>query len=241
MSKKVGDYQKKKMSNNNIKEYIKLSFNKNKKDYFSKEFEMRGVSVHVEEPLPDHVNLEQCLKYVFAKIPEHFLLNLNSIRVGKYDEFLERKINAFYKNGTIYVTNEQDDNSDMIDDIMHEIAHSVEELEKEEIYEDLLIEKEFLGKKRRILDLLKEYGYNVISKEYNTTKYNTEFDSFLFSDVKYPLLKNLSMGLFVSPYSLTSLREYFATGFEEYFLGDKNYLKKISPVLYSKIKSITNK
>tara|TARA_R110000824_G_scaffold5923_7_gene27127 strand:- start:16101 stop:16808 length:708 start_codon:yes stop_codon:yes gene_type:complete len=225
---------------NSIKEYIKISSNKSKKDYFSKEFHMNGVDVHVEEPLPDHVDIEQCLKHVFSKIPEHFLLNLNSIRVGQYDEFFERKINAFYKDGTLYITNEQDDNSDMIDDIMHEIAHSVEDLAKEEIYEDMLVEKEFLGKKKRILDLLKEYGYTITSEEYNTTKYNTEFDNFLFSDVKYPLLKNLSMGLFVSPYSLTSLREYFATGFEEYFLGDKNYLKKISPVLYSKIKSITN-
>tara|TARA_R100001082_G_C4321072_1_gene141150 strand:- start:166 stop:891 length:726 start_codon:yes stop_codon:yes gene_type:complete len=241
MSRKGGNYQRKKMSNNNIKEYIKFSFNKSKKDYFSKEFQMNGIDVYVEEPLPKNVSIEKCLRYVFTKIPKYFLLNLNSIRVGQYDEFFERKINAFYKDGTIYVTNQQDDNFDMIDDIMHEIAHSVEELAKEEIYEDMLIEREFLGKKKRILDLLKEYGYNVIGKEYSTTKYNTEFDSFLFSDVKYPLLKNLSMGLFVSPYSLTSLREYFATGFEEYFLGDKNYLKKISPVLYSKIKSITNK
>jgi len=45
-------------------------------------------------------------------------------------------------------------------------------------------------------------------------------------------------GLFPNAYSPTSIREYFASGFEEYFLGDRNYLKKVSPVLYRKIKEI---
>jgi len=46
------------------------------------------------------------------------------------------------------------------------------------------------------------------------------------------------MGLFVSPYAATSLREYFAIGFEEYHLKDRVYLKKISPKLYFKIEEL---
>ena len=46
------------------------------------------------------------------------------------------------------------------------------------------------------------------------------------------------MGLFVSPYAPTSLREYFATGFEEYYIGDRNYLRKISPNLYTQISKL---
>ena len=43
------------------------------------------------------------------------------------------------------------------------------------------------------------------------------------------------MGLFSTPYAVTSLREYFATGFEEFYIGDRNYIKKISPNLYNKL------
>tara|TARA_Y100000034_G_scaffold135418_2_gene207260 strand:- start:180 stop:884 length:705 start_codon:yes stop_codon:yes gene_type:complete len=222
-----------------FKEYIKFSFDQNMQNHFSNDFEINGISVLVEEPLPEHVDVNECLKHIFSLIPKHLISNLSTIKIGQYDKFIERNINAFYENGILYITNQQDNNSDMIDDIVHEIAHGAEEIAKEEIYGDRLVKKEFLGKKKRILDLLKEHGYNITSKEYETTKYKKEFDYFLYSGVKASLLKTLSIGLFVSPYALTSLREYFSTGFEEYFLGDKSYLKKISPALYSKINSIT--
>ena len=36
----------------------------------------------------------------------------------------ERDINAYFDNDAIYVTNEQDDEMDMIEDIIHEISHA---------------------------------------------------------------------------------------------------------------------
>ena len=36
----------------------------------------------------------------------------------------------------------------------------------------------------------------------------------------------LTAGLFLSPYSITSLREYFANGFEEYINGDSKLFKR---------------
>ena len=58
---------------------------------------------------------------------------------------------------------------------------------------------------------------------------------FLYREVGYPLMTSLTMGLFVSPYAATSIREYFARGFEEYYLGDRKYLTKISPMVYNKV------
>ena len=63
---------------------------------------------------------------------------------------------------------------------------------------------------------------------------------FLYQDVGYALLTTLTMGLFVSPYAATSLREYFATGFDKYYLEDRRYLKNISPILFEKIEYISN-
>ena len=46
-------------------------------------------------------------------------------------------------------------------------------------------------------------------------------------------------GIFVSPYAATSLREYFATGFTEFYLdSNHNFLQRIAPQLYKKIISL---
>ena len=69
-------------------------------------------------------------------------------------------------------------------------------------------------------------------------EYNLEFDDYLYGTVGYPILQTLSIGLFPDAYGITSIREYFASGFEMYFLGDRDYLKKISPILYKKIREL---
>ena len=71
-------------------------------------------------------------------------------------------------------------------------------------------------------------------------EYSEEFDEFLYKSIGYEKLANISTGLFVSPYGITSLREYFANGFEEYFIRDPFYLKKISPQIFNKIEQIAN-
>jgi len=79
---------------------------------------------------------------------------------------------------------------------------------------------------------------NIWAKQFLNPEYNAQFDKYLYEVLGYPLLTSLSMGLFVSPYAVTSLREYFSTGFEEYFLKDRNYLKNISPAIYNKIEGL---
>ena len=72
-------------------------------------------------------------------------------------------------------------------------------------------------------------------------EYRDAFDHFLYKEVGYPLLSSLTAGLFMSPYAATSLREYFANGFEWFFLKDQQtYLKQISPVLYNKLDKLAN-
>ena len=46
--------------------------------------------------------------------------------------------------------------------------------------------------------------------------------------------------MFIRPYASVSLREYFATGFEAYYLGKRDSLEKISPILYDKINALHN-
>ena len=64
-----------------------------------------------------------------------------------------------------------------------------------------------------------------------------ELDDFLYKKVGYDKLSLMIPGLFLSPYSITSIREYFANGLEEYLLGEPNVIKSLSPVLYKKLNS----
>ena len=79
----------------------------------------------------DYLHFSSFLPCVIAtvesKVPHHLLSELEMIIVGWFKEFEERDINAFYKDAILHISNEQDDNEDMVDDIIHEIAHAVEE------------------------------------------------------------------------------------------------------------------
>ena len=45
-------------------------------------------------------------------------------------------MNAMYSDGALYISNVQDNNEDMKDDIVHEISHAVEERYKDIAYEE---------------------------------------------------------------------------------------------------------
>ena len=79
-------------------------------------------------------------------IPLHLMGEVEMVVVGQFDEFHERSVNAFYADGMICVTNEQEDEDDMVDDIIHEIAHAVEESEGYYIYGDKKVKNEFVGR-----------------------------------------------------------------------------------------------
>lgn len=201
------------------------------------------ILVLVKDPLPENVSLELCLKKVEKTIPEQLLFDLDSVYIGHFDEFFERDINAFYRDGAIFITNEQVDDDDFIDDLVHEIAHCTEGRYQSQIYGDDKIEHEFLGKRRRLFDLLSQQEIDVdlsrIKKLFFNLNYTPTFDNILYKKLGYPLLSSIGNGLFVSPYAITSLREYFASGFEEYFIGDREYLRKVSPSLYWRIKEMS--
>ncbi len=80
------------------------------------------------------------------------------------------------------------------------------------------IKDEFLNKRMHLYNLLWSNNFKAPKKLFQQTEYDYEFDQFLYKDVGYAKLSNIVNGLFVSPYSPTSLREYFATGFTEFYL-----------------------
>lgn len=196
------------------------------------------IPVWAEDPLPPSINLKQVLEQVEALIPSAFLRYVQAVKIGMFVEMLERSVNALYKDGVLYITNMQDDSQDIVDDMIHEISHAVEQNNAEIIYSDGAIQQEFLGKRKRLYNLLKSKGYNVIIEQFLKPEYDEDFDMFLFQDVGYPALEAIAGGLFLSPYSMTSINEYFAIGFESFYIDKSPYLKKMCPQLSNKIEYI---
>ncbi len=79
-------------------------------------------------------------------------------------------------------------------------------------------------------------GYDAEHIDYMEPEYQEEIDDFLYQEIGYESLNYLINGLFLNPYAVTSIREYFASGMEKYFLDgdDRKYLKILSPKLNQK-------
>ena len=97
------------------------------------------------------------------------------------------------------------------------------------------IKNEFLLKRKKLKNILEDQGHSIEQFDFFETEYSEDFDLFLYETIGYDILRLLTVNLFLGPYSITSIREYFARGFEEYYLGERQYLEKICPYIYKKL------
>lgn len=220
-----------------MEQYLKQLNKKSRGQHF---MWMDRINVYNSQELPDNVDMDEVLGEVEEKIPPFFFSNIESIYIGDFKSLKDRHMDAMYQDGAIYIRPKSVfDEDDLIDDIVHEISHSMEETHAIDIYGDGQVEREFILKRMQLLASLESEGNSTISKDYFlNTSYSKEFDDFLYKDVGYPLLASLSVNIFASPYGATSLREYFANAFEKYFMGDHEEIRNISPQAYNKIENL---
>ena len=107
-----------------------------------------GLHIYFKEPMRSPINVEVVIGRVEDVVPQHLIEEVEMVIIGWFEEFEKRSINAFYKDGALYISNVQDDEEDMFDDIVHEIAHSLEPIYGYEIYGDQKIKEEFLRKRK---------------------------------------------------------------------------------------------
>jgi len=216
--------------------WLNESMDKSKK--LKDTYSLHDIEIFIKDQFPESINVDFVLKYIKARIPYELLRGVDMIYVGKFKHLDEKEANAIYMDGAIYLTNEQDDDMDLIDDIVHEIAHSVEELYGHGIYDDGAVQREFLGKRKRLFADLKANDYAPPEELQYETDYTQKIDDYLYQDVTYDAMWHFVGGLFPSPYAATSLREYFARGFEEYVIGNKQELAQLCPVLSRKLNQL---
>ena len=204
----------------------------------AREFQLfNRILVTVTDSLPQNINLKAVLKNVETKIPKHLLSDVDSIYIGNYQALNDRQVDSLYINGSILITNNQPSDKELFSTIVHEFAHAIEEIAKDFIYGDGKLANEFIAKRKTLFNLLKD-DYKLNAKAFLDINFNKNFDEFAYKTIGYDNLGVVTSGLFMSPYACTSLREYFANGFEHYFLHDDREVRELSPSLYRKIREI---
>jgi hypothetical protein len=220
--------------------YIKHSFEQNKKN--RKEYFIHDILLFINDPLPENIDINKVKKQLEKNIPKKLFREIDYIYIGDFPELKLRDVQSVYLRGAIYVSNENQTEDTLYASIVHELGHSIETVFGAKIYEDNEIAAEFVGKRKKLRSILKAQDIEYEDQNaFLRLEYNNKFDNFLYDKVGYDLLNQLCVGLFASPYAATSLREYFANGFEHYYLFDREELSKVSPKLYNKLYGLTKK
>lgn len=205
----------------------------------TRHFKFGNVTV-IQDTEDDSTDYSSIFKQLEKSFPSHYFKGLKGVEIAHRKEFDDRNISALYKDNWLFISDKQDGIKDLMDDLIHELAHHIETINNNLIYSDGDIKKEFLLKRKRLESELKAEGYWTDEYDFSNTQYNIDMDNFLYKRVGPNMLRMATANDFVRPYGSVSLREYFATGFEAYYLGKKDLLFKLCPVLYNKIDELHN-
>jgi len=203
-------------------------------------FKFGNIEVEEQEPTPSSVNLPAIFKAVEDNLPGHYFKDLRAVKIGNFADLQNKNFSALYDDGIFYINHQQPDSQSILNDVVHEFAHHLEAVYTDVVYGDKKIVEEFIKKRLQLKFELQTEGYWVDEYDFREIKYNEKFDKLLYKRVGKNMLNMATTGLFIRPYASISLREYFATGFEAYYLGKREELEKISPTLYNKITEVHN-
>jgi hypothetical protein len=219
-----------------MREYIAESSKKAKEG--KKVFKLFGhILVQLESNLPHGVDIEAVLVSVKERLPKHLLDDVDAIYIGNFKMLNDRSVDSMFVDGSILIKSNHESNEALFDTMMHEFAHAIEVKEKDYIYGSGDIVNEFISKRKLVYHTIKD-DYEIDKKLFLDPNFNQVLDTFFADEIGYSNLGVITSNIFMSPYAITSVREYFANGFEHYFIDGIESLEKISPILASKIKKI---
>mgnify|MGYP003122178452 CR=1 FL=1 len=217
--------------------------NKIKNDNLHKKLLFNSIEVKFVDQPKSPVNSQKVLSKIEKDLPYHLFSGyVNKIIFGNFDFFEERDFNAYYdKNAKIiYIrSKDQDNNIDLYDDLIHEFSHAVQSKYKNYIFSDGKVKAEFVKKRLKLFySLIIDYGKTINSKKFLITSFDKELDDLFYKTIGYTKMQKYIKGVFPSAYAPTSLDEYWAEGFEMYFLNKKEELLNICPRLFAKIDTL---
>ena len=96
------------------------------------EYYLYNVPVFVMGEAPPYVSVSEFCTAAEEVIPAALLANVDVVYIGNLRELSGR--NAAYNNGAIYMTNSEPTSEDMLENFVHEVAHSLESAFGTQIY-----------------------------------------------------------------------------------------------------------
>lgn len=224
-----------------MKDYIKRTYNTDRKEYYL----FNQIPVFILNELPSNISVEQIINILEEYIPSFLFKGLDGVYIGDFQELNDRNVQALFKDDAIYLSSFRDGNEIseelLAREVTHELAHSLEQRLSNEIYSDGKIENEYTAKKEKLYSRLKHENIKFPKEFLFDDDLVDELDDLLYKKIGYDKISLVIPGLFLSPYCITSIREYFANGLEEYYLGDPEIIKSLSPALYKKLEEISYK
>ena len=185
----------------------------------------------------DTADIKYLLNQIEEKTSPEASRHINQIKFGSFPELDKENYKSYYKDGIMYLSNKEDFIEELLMNFFHELAHSFEKPYFDQIYGDRFLEKEFLNKRNQLKNVITMYeGGRPPPVDFNEINYSKKLDNYLVNIIGYDKLWKYSAGIFTNPYAATSLREYFAAGFESWLKGEQEMLYRTSPVLYNKLK-----
>ena len=118
------------------------------------------------QSLPRHIDIENILNDLKEIVPYEFISSLEGIYIGEFPELKDRNIQAVLRDGAIYLSSFKEfpnvTEEIILKDIVHEVAHLIEDNHYFDVYGDDIVEREYLGKKRRLVDLLRSNNVSFV-------------------------------------------------------------------------------
>ena len=69
-----------------------------------KEYSLNHIHIFVKDEIIPEVSIENVLNDLQNIIPNHLMMEIDAIYIGKFDIFQEKGVNAIYQDGAIYVS-----------------------------------------------------------------------------------------------------------------------------------------
>ena len=100
------------MSRKKVVNYVK---NNNKS---LPEYNFGNVQVVVKDPIENDIDLASVFTKINYMVPDHFIRLIDIVYIGEFELFAEKKVNAYFLDDALYISNNQDDEEDLIDDVI---------------------------------------------------------------------------------------------------------------------------
>ena len=205
-----------------------------------REYTLFGKWLYIKDRFAAQIDIMSVIEELERTMPWFLFDDVDEFLVGDFDFLNEKGLEALYKDGAIYITNALSNETDLVENIIHEASHSLESRYGAMIYGDGLLKGEFIAKRMSLQTRLEHEHYDIRRLDFGNIEYSSIFDNYMYKQIGYSSLTPLIIGIFPSPYAVTSLREYWGVGFEDYFVGDREYLQRTCPILFAKIEEIVS-